>query len=100
MKQGQKQKAASVFSLRMRLSQQPLYVTQSTHRRSHKRCTLAGNGIVAQIGSFIPLEGREENRVRQKQWEERSKQQHTRRDTVARFHYPIIIIIKATLVTV
>lgn len=32
VKQGQKQKAASVFSPRMRLSQQPLYVTQSnTH---------------------------------------------------------------------
>lgn len=54
MKQEQKQKAASVFSLRKRLCQQPLYVTQTlTHA-----CAQAGNGIVAQGDSFIQPEGR------------------------------------------
>lgn len=37
VKQEQKQKAASVFSPRKRLCQQPLYVTQSKHRDSHVR---------------------------------------------------------------
>lgn len=37
--------------------------TEHTQTLTHV-CTLAGNGIVAQIGSFIPLEGREEYRAR------------------------------------
>lgn len=54
VKQEQKQKAASVFSPRKGLCQQPLYVTQTlTHA-----CAQPGNGIVAQEASFIQPEGR------------------------------------------
>lgn len=87
MKQEQKQKAASVFSPRKRLCQQPLYVARSKHGGSHRLLMAL---LHRKVHSSLLQGGR------RRRWDRnnRRKEVHSRRqgDTVAWLLSQIIII--------